>query len=100
MSITVVDQLSIEEAKQYNQRIRDMFADSLEKGVRCGCVSTRACENCGALLNNSPCFCVGIFTCPKCGYKHGQDIKVLMDKFTNYPVKITIPIEIEEDYQI
>lgn len=34
-----------------------------------GCVDTRACSECGAIVRDNICLCMGCFTCPRCGYK-------------------------------
>ena len=49
-----------------------------------GCLGTIDCKECGCIMaaQGSHCFCMGIYTCPRCGYeskswfdKHKTDIK-------------------------
>ena len=36
-----------------------------------GCIGSIACKKCGAILwaKGTHCFCMGIYTCPRCGYE-------------------------------
>ena len=53
----------VDNANEYNRQICE-FRSSY-KGHP-GCVSTWACEYCGALNTDSLCLCSGKFTCQKC----------------------------------
>lgn len=53
------------------------FKKSISSFERRGCVSTRPCYNCKTVYEDSPCFCVGNFTCEVCGYENGIPIKPL-----------------------
>lgn len=37
-----------------------------------GCVGERTCNSCGAVVGDSICLCIGIFTCPRCGTENNQ----------------------------
>ena len=37
-----------------------------------GCIGERTCNSCGAVVGDSICMCVGIFTCPRCGIENNQ----------------------------
>jgi len=38
---------------------------------RSGCLGEIDCEECGCIMaaQGSHCFCMGIYTCPRCGYE-------------------------------
>lgn len=67
--LTTGKQLTIEEAKEYNRQIWDYRSKAIVDGTPTGCISTLACENCGILVSDSICLCMGIFTCPNCEYE-------------------------------
>lgn len=68
--LTVNKIISIEEAKKYNQDL-EKFRNN---PAHFGCVSTRACENCGALVSDSICLCIGLFTCPNCNKDNAANV--------------------------
>jgi hypothetical protein len=37
-----------------------------------GCIGERTCNSCGAVVGDSICMCMGIFTCPRCGEENNQ----------------------------
>lgn len=37
-----------------------------------GCIGERTCNSCGAVVGDSICLCMGIFTCPRCGTENNQ----------------------------
>lgn len=69
--MTLYDTKKTVDPEEYNQGVRDTRA---KYG---GCVSSRACEECGAVIADSICLCVGVFTCPRCGHENGSAIKEL-----------------------
>lgn len=51
----------VEDPVEYNRKINEFRA----KPGHHGCISTRACEECGVLVSDSICLCIGAFDCPK-----------------------------------
>jgi hypothetical protein len=37
-----------------------------------GCIGERTCNSCGAVVRDSICMCMGIFTCPRCDKENDQ----------------------------
>jgi len=37
-----------------------------------GCIGERTCNSCGAVVGDSICMCMGIFTCPRCDKENDQ----------------------------
>ena len=52
-----------------------------------GCVDSLACTTCGAIVRDSICLCVGVFTCPRCGSVHGSTLPELP------PIEIVEPAD-------
>lgn len=48
--------------------------DRLENHIA-GCINRRICSKCGHLISDSLCLCIGVFTCPNCGYENKQGTK-------------------------
>ena len=67
--LSIVGKFSIEEAKKYNRDLNEFRSKNYG-----GCVSTRACESCGALVNDSLCLCIGLFTCPECHQDNAANV--------------------------
>ena len=42
-----------------------------DRPVAAGCLGTIDCEKCGCIMaaKGSHCFCMGIYTCPRCGHE-------------------------------
>ena len=42
-----------------------------DRPVAAGCLGTIDCEECGCIMaaKGSHCFCMGVYTCPRCGHE-------------------------------
>lgn len=52
-----------------------------------GCVGERACYGCGAIIADTICLCIGVFTCPRCGHKNTPNFSKV-DVIIDWPDKI------------
>lgn len=59
---------TLEKAKAYNKKITDYRVEAINKNYHPGCVGSRACENCFHVISDSICMCMGMPTCPNCGF--------------------------------
>src|SRR3990167_9652616 len=73
MTLSITGKLLIIEAKEYNKKVYEA------KGKWGGCISTLACQNCGSLVSDSICLCMGIFICPQCNYNNGEGFRMKYD---------------------
>lgn len=55
--------------KKHNQDIWEFRT----KAKYTACISSLACENCGLIVSDGICLCMGIFECPKCKHEHGKN---------------------------
>lgn len=65
----------VDDPVAWNKKQNEVIQKIILSGYGTGCISTKACEGCGHLITDSVCLCVGIFTCPNCGYENGQETK-------------------------
>ena len=59
-----------------------------------GCISSKACTECGTINTDSICLCGGNFTCVECGFKNGIDYS----KFKFIDSTQSIPLYIFGEY--
>lgn len=69
--LTTGKTLTKDEAKEYRKSI------TLAKLNGGGCIATLPCDNCGILVTDSICLCVGCFMCPACGHENGTKLSDL-----------------------
>jgi hypothetical protein len=70
--------------KKYNRDIYTFRAKSND----CYCISSLACEECGLLVSDSICLCIGIFECPRCKYKN--NVNKIQPVDNNHPLEYYI----------
>lgn len=62
--------------KDYNRTVCDVKSTS-----GCGCVTSWACLDCGAINTDSLCLCMGVFTCQSCGKEDAAEMHIPLPVF-------------------
>lgn len=83
-----------EQIKKYHEYM-DIRGKSILNGTfATACVGERLCENCNHLISDSICLCVGVFTCPNCGFKNGKEIEENIKKMRDMPYSNSLNMSI------
>lgn len=67
------------QTKEQIEERKALYESFVKDGGRVGCIGERVCESCHHLISDT-CMCIGVFTCPNCGFKNGAAIAKLIDE--------------------
>ncbi len=71
---------TLEQIKEHREGLKKRGS-----GSHHGCISSLICDNCNHLISDSICLCIGIFTCPNCGFRNGKELEKIMEESRKLP---------------